>query len=241
MITYQLLLRRQHLRPPILLTQLHGHISSAMLLQTSLHAIDATPSHLQPSMNRRRVEARLEQLLDLLLHLRRLFAGAGHFCFCLNEISHEMLVPWVVGPRCLLREWCGYLRVGKRRCGTGWKRGRSWRWDCHCQGGWCRGFVFFLAAERQARFTRGKHFSISCHITYFTVSSIRSLASPFHTLISCSLCKVKLKCRTLRLSRPGLPSYPLNHSSTPRHICDFYPVNVIYVNNLLVQSHKSFN
>jgi hypothetical protein len=49
-----------------------------MLLQTPLHAVYATPPYLQTPMNRRRIEPRLQQLLDVVLHFWWLFAGARH-------------------------------------------------------------------------------------------------------------------------------------------------------------------
>lgn len=49
-----------------------------MLLQAPFHAVDAAPSNLQAPVDGRRVEARFQQLLDVLLHVRWLLAGTGH-------------------------------------------------------------------------------------------------------------------------------------------------------------------
>ena len=85
--TYKLLLRRQHLRPSILLIQLGRHVGGSMLLQTPLHAVDAATAHLQATVDGGRVEARLEQLFDVRLHFARLFACAGHrLDICLGDM-----------------------------------------------------------------------------------------------------------------------------------------------------------
>ena len=49
-----------------------------MQLQTSLHAVDTAAADFQAPVDGRRVEASLEQFLDVLLHLRRLLARARH-------------------------------------------------------------------------------------------------------------------------------------------------------------------
>ena len=89
-----------------------------MLLQTSFHAVDTTPSHLQPSVDSRWVEACFQQLFDLLLYLRWLFACARH-----------------IGCQ---SQWFRFSRVcgggdsegGSKKVRT--KRRRSWRWDARC-------------------------------------------------------------------------------------------------------------
>lgn len=76
--TYEFLVRCKYFRSSVLLVQLRRHVIRAMLLKTSLHAIDAAAAHLQPAMDRGRVKARFEQFFDLMLDFRRLFPRAWH-------------------------------------------------------------------------------------------------------------------------------------------------------------------
>ena len=59
--THKLLLRAQDFGPAVLLVELGGHVRRAVLLQTSLHTVDARPADFEASVDRRRVEAGLQQ------------------------------------------------------------------------------------------------------------------------------------------------------------------------------------
>lgn len=76
--SYLLLLNGQHLRPSILLIRLRWGVSGAMLLQATLHAIDAAPSHLQSAVDGGGIDAGFEKLDDLLLDIGTLLATARH-------------------------------------------------------------------------------------------------------------------------------------------------------------------
>lgn len=71
---YQLLLRRKYFRSSIFLVHLRRHVIRSMLLETSLHAIDAASADLELAVDGGRVEASLEEFFNLLLDLDRLLA-----------------------------------------------------------------------------------------------------------------------------------------------------------------------
>ena len=83
-----------------------------MQLQASLHAVDAAAADFQAPVDGGRVEASFKQLLDVLLHLRRLLARARHRGDAVSVFDLIYRIPVVcggVGPRALGRQWawCG--------------------------------------------------------------------------------------------------------------------------------------
>lgn len=76
--SYLLLLSGQHLWPSILLVRLRWGVRGAMLLQATLHAIDAAPSHLQAAVDGGGIDPGFEEFDDLLLYIGALLAAARH-------------------------------------------------------------------------------------------------------------------------------------------------------------------